>query len=82
MALLNPRYEDIGKEFVTQYYLLFDDPASRPNLIHLFNVSISLKFIVYHNYKTINSILSRFEQFAIIIFFFCECEEKYKKRKF
>lgn len=58
MALLNPRYEDIGKEFVTQYYLLFDDPTSRPNLIHLFNVSISHKFIVYHNCKTINSILS------------------------
>lgn len=49
MALLNPRYEDIGKEFVTQYYLLFDDPASRPNLIHLFNVSIS-----HHKWKTIH----------------------------
>lgn len=39
MAVLNPRYEDIGKEFVTQYYALFDDPNQRPNLIHLFNVS-------------------------------------------
>lgn len=40
---LNPQYEEIGKTFVSQYYALFDDPLQRPNLIHLFNVSIALK---------------------------------------
>lgn len=74
MALLNPRYEDIGKEFVTQYYLLFDDPASRPNLIHLFNVSISLKFPPRHSYKTINS--KKFPRFNSNNYYFCECEMK------
>lgn len=37
---LNPQYEEIGKGFVAQYYALFDDPAQRPNLVHLFNVSM------------------------------------------
>lgn len=37
---LNPQYEDIGKGFVAQYYALFDDPNQRPNLVHLFNVSM------------------------------------------
>lgn len=40
---LNPQYEEIGKGFVSQYYALFDDPLQRPNLIHLFNVSKTLK---------------------------------------
>lgn len=48
MAILNPRYEDIAKEFVTQYYVLFDDPIQRPNLIHLFNVSFYFQ-IEYSN---------------------------------
>lgn len=36
---LNPQYDAIGKGFVQQYYALFDDPASRPNLANLYNVS-------------------------------------------
>lgn len=36
---LNPAYEEIGKGFVQQYYLLFDDPAQRPNLVNMYNVS-------------------------------------------
>lgn len=36
---LNPQYEVIGKGFVQQYYALFDDPAQRPNLINMYNVS-------------------------------------------
>ena len=39
---LNPSYEAIGKGFVQQYYALFDDPAQRPNLINMYNVSIYL----------------------------------------
>lgn len=37
---LNPQYDEISKGFVQQYYALFDDPNQRPNLVHLFNVSI------------------------------------------
>lgn len=36
---LNPAYEAIGKGFVQQYYAIFDDPAQRPNLINMYNVS-------------------------------------------
>lgn len=36
---LNPQYEAIGKGFVQQYYALFDDPAQRPNLVNMYNVS-------------------------------------------
>lgn len=36
---LNPAYEAIGKGFVQQYYLLFDDPAQRQNLASMYNVS-------------------------------------------
>jgi len=36
---LNPAYEAIGKSFVEQYYALFDDANTRPNLINLYNVS-------------------------------------------
>lgn len=38
---LNPSYDVIGKGFVQQYYLLFDDPAQRQNLISMYNVSFS-----------------------------------------
>lgn len=60
MAVLNPRYEDIGKEFVTQYYALFDDPAQRPNLIHLFNVSNSNRFSAFFQFSKIESRNLRF----------------------
>lgn len=36
---MNVPYEAIGKGFVQQYYALFDDPAQRPNLINMYNVS-------------------------------------------
>ena len=39
---LNPNYEQIGKAFTDQYYKLFDDPAMRPQLVNLYNVSIPL----------------------------------------
>ncbi|XP_058803235.1 probable nuclear transport factor 2 isoform X2 [Phymastichus coffea] len=38
---LNPSYEAIGKGFVQQYYLLFDDPAQRPNLMNMYNTESS-----------------------------------------
>lgn len=37
---LNAAYEAIGKTFVEQYYVLFDDPNQRPNLVNLYNVSL------------------------------------------
>lgn len=36
---LNPQYDEIGKGFVQQYYAIFDDPAQRPGLVNLYNVS-------------------------------------------
>lgn len=49
---LNPSYEAIGKGFVQQYYALFDDPAQRPNLINMYNVSLNyfsiFPFVVYY----------------------------------
>lgn len=36
---LNPNYDAIGKAFAQQYYALFDDPAQRPQLANLYNVS-------------------------------------------
>lgn len=32
-------YDQIGKMFVQNYYLLFDNPTDRGNLVHLYNVS-------------------------------------------
>lgn len=43
---LNPAYEAIGKGFVQQYYALFDDPAQRPTLMNLYNVS-TVMFILW-----------------------------------
>jgi len=37
---LNPAYEAIGKGFVQQYYVLFDDPSQRPSLAAMYNVSV------------------------------------------
>uniref|UniRef100_A0A182KAL6 NTF2-related export protein n=1 Tax=Anopheles christyi TaxID=43041 RepID=A0A182KAL6_9DIPT len=38
---INPQYEEIGKGFVTQYYLLFDDSTQRPSLVNLYNAELS-----------------------------------------
>ncbi|XP_034952462.1 probable nuclear transport factor 2 isoform X1 [Chelonus insularis] len=37
----NPSYEAIGKDFVHQYYALFDDPHQRPSLSNLYNAESS-----------------------------------------
>ena len=36
---LNPQYLEIGQQFAKQYYTLFDDPASRAQLVNLYSVS-------------------------------------------
>lgn len=41
---LNPAYDAIGKGFVQQYYALFDDPNTRPQLANLYNVSDTFDF--------------------------------------
>ncbi|XP_062538247.1 probable nuclear transport factor 2 isoform X1 [Armigeres subalbatus] len=38
---LNPQYENIGKEFVTQYYAMFDDPLQRVAVANLYNADSS-----------------------------------------
>ncbi|XP_055677003.1 probable nuclear transport factor 2 [Lutzomyia longipalpis] len=38
---LNPQYEEIGKGFVQQYYLLFDNPSTRSGLANFYNVETS-----------------------------------------
>lgn len=63
---LNPNYEAIGKGFVQQYYALFDDPAQRPNLMNLYNVSgvrISIILVLrYLGFYVYMGTLSRFER--------------------
>jgi len=39
---LNPNYESIGKAFVEQYYALFDNAQTRPQLVNLYNPEQSL----------------------------------------
>jgi len=39
---LNPNYEAIGKAFIQQYYILFDDISKRHNLAGLYNEPHSL----------------------------------------
>jgi hypothetical protein len=37
---LNPNYEQIGKTFVQQYYVLMDDSTQRPNVANFYLVLI------------------------------------------
>lgn len=39
---LNPQYETIGKSFVQQYYMMFDDPLQRANLVNLYSADQSM----------------------------------------
>ncbi|XP_023220501.1 probable nuclear transport factor 2 [Centruroides vittatus] len=39
---LNPQFDTIGRSFVNQYYLMFDDPAQRANLANFYNEEKSL----------------------------------------
>lgn len=39
---LNPNYVQIGEAFTKQYYMMFDDPAQRANLVNLYNAEQSL----------------------------------------
>lgn len=39
---LNPQYDTIGRTFVQQYYVFFDDPAQRANLANFYNEEKSL----------------------------------------
>ena len=48
MAGINPDYDNIGKAFTQQYYAMFDNPATRAQLVNLYNVSIS-DFLTYHH---------------------------------
>ena len=36
---LNLQYDTIGKSFVQQYYMMFDDATQRANLVNLYSVS-------------------------------------------
>ncbi|XP_059473653.1 probable nuclear transport factor 2 [Neocloeon triangulifer] len=39
---MNPNFEEIGKEFVKQYYLQFDNIVTRPNVVNFYNAETSL----------------------------------------
>ncbi len=39
MGSFNPQYDTIGKSFAQQYYAMFDNPASRGDLLRLYHVS-------------------------------------------
>ena len=39
---LNPNYDQIGKAFTQQYYMMFDNAAQRAGLINLYNAEQSL----------------------------------------
>lgn len=43
---LNLAYEAIGKGFVQQYYVLFDDPSQRSSLAAMYNVSDELYVMI------------------------------------
>lgn len=53
---LNPAYEAIGKGFVQQYYVLFDDPSQRPTLAAMYNVSIQCDVISLPNFHNVNDV--------------------------
>ena len=40
---LNPNYDQIGKAFTQQYYMMFDNAAQRAGLINLYNVRSQLR---------------------------------------
>ena len=40
---LNPNYDQIGKAFTQQYYMMFDNAAQRAGLITLYNVRSQLR---------------------------------------
>jgi hypothetical protein len=42
---LNPNYEQIGKTFVQQYYVLMDDSTQRPNVANFYLVFIFILLI-------------------------------------
>jgi len=42
MAGINPDYDNIGKAFTQQYYAMFDNPATRAQLVSLYNAEQSL----------------------------------------
>jgi len=42
MAGINPEYDNIGKAFTQQYYAMFDNPATRAQLVNLYNAEQSL----------------------------------------
>jgi len=42
MAGINPDYDNIGKAFTQQYYAMFDNPATRAQLVNLYNAEQSL----------------------------------------
>ncbi|CAB3365980.1 Hypothetical predicted protein [Cloeon dipterum] len=39
---MNPNFDEIGKEFVKQYYSAFDNIGTRPNVVSFYNAETSL----------------------------------------
>ena len=61
MAGINPDYDNIGKAFTQQYYAMFDNPATRAQLVSLYNVSMT-EFLTY----LITTFFYEFRKFSYI----------------
>ncbi|GAB6033778.1 Nuclear transport factor 2 [Chamberlinius hualienensis] len=57
---LNPQYETIGKSFVDQYYGMFDNPATRANLIHLYSADQSMMTFEGEQFQGSQKIMEKF----------------------
>ncbi|CAH1100228.1 unnamed protein product [Psylliodes chrysocephalus] len=58
---LNPQYDAIGKSFVQQYYMLFDDPIQRPSLVNMYNVEHSFMTFEGKQLQGSAKIMEKFE---------------------
>ncbi|KAH8360541.1 hypothetical protein KR200_008612 [Drosophila serrata] len=56
---LNLQYESIGKNFVQQYYAMFDDPANRANMGNFYNPTDSFMTFEGHQIQGAAKILEK-----------------------
>ncbi|KAF4529481.1 hypothetical protein B566_EDAN018018 [Ephemera danica] len=61
---LNPNYETIGKSFVEQYYTMFDNVLTRPNLANLYNAEASFMTFEGQQLQGALKIMEKFNSLA------------------
>ncbi|XP_014213392.1 probable nuclear transport factor 2 isoform X1 [Copidosoma floridanum] len=57
---LNAQYEEIGKKFVEQYYLMFDDSTQRHNLVNMYNSELSFMTFEGKQFQGAAGIMEKF----------------------